>query len=195
MIFSSVFFMFVFLPIILLVYFLVPKVLKNTVILIGSLIFYAWGEPVYILLMAFSIIYNYVAGVEIDYHRSEGHDKKAKIAFWMAVGVNLGILGFFKYYGFLIENLNAILPIEIPYRELALPIGISFYTFQTLSYIIDVYKGKVAVQKNPIYFGTYISMFPQLIAGPIVRYADVEQQLAERRVTVTGFGDGAAWFL
>lgn len=195
MIFSSVFFMFVFLPIVLLAYFLVPRVLKNTVILIASLIFYAWGEPVYILLMIFSIIYNYVAGVEIDYHKSEGRDKRAKIAFWMAIGVNLGILGFFKYYGFLIENLNAILPVDIPYRPLALPIGISFYTFQTLSYIIDVYKGKVAVQKNPIYFGTYISMFPQLIAGPIVRYADVEQQLANRRLTIAGFGDGAAWFL
>ncbi len=195
MIFSSVFFIFVFLPIVLLVYFLVPRKLKNLVILLFSLVFYAWGEPVYIVLMLFSILYNYVAGIEIDYHRSRGMDGRARFTFWMAVAVNLGILGFFKYYGFLLENLNAILPAEIPFRALSLPIGISFYTFQTLSYVIDVYLDKVEVQRNIISFGTYISMFPQLIAGPIVRYADVEAQLKNRRVTLARFGDGTAWFL
>ncbi len=195
MIFSSVFFVFVFLPIVLLAYFIVPRKLKNTVILISSLIFYAWGEPVYVLLMLFSIVYNYVAGLEISMHKDAGRENKAKNVFWLTVAVNLGVLGFFKYYGFFVDNLNVILPIDIRYRELALPIGISFYTFQTLSYIIDVYLGKVAVQKNIIYFGTYISMFPQLIAGPIVRYADVEKQLKSRRVTIPGFGRGAAWFL
>lgn len=164
MIFSSVFFIFMFLPMTLLAYFLVPQAFKNVVILIASLIFYAWGEPVYILLMIFSIVYNYVCGLEMDYYKKRGNQKAAKLAFIMSVVVNLGILGFFKYYGFLLENINAVLPIEIPYRELALPIGISFYTFQTLSYVIDVYLDKVAVQKNIIYFGTYISMFPQLIA-------------------------------
>lgn len=195
MIFSSVFFVFLFLPIVLLAYFIVPGKLKNVVILISSLIFYAWGEPVYIVLMIFSIVYNYIAGIEIDYHREEGRDGRAKFVFLMSVVVNLLILGFFKYYGFVIDNLNHILPIEIPNRALALPIGISFYTFQTLSYVIDVYWGNVKVQKNLIYFGTYISMFPQLIAGPIVRYADVEEQLSDRRVSLAKIGSGAAWFL
>ncbi len=195
MIFSSVFFIFMFLPMTLLAYFLVPQAFKNVVILIASLIFYAWGEPVYILLMIFSIVYNYVCGLEMDYYKKRGNQKAAKLAFIMSVVVNLGILGFFKYYGFLLENINAVLPIEIPYRELALPIGISFYTFQTLSYVIDVYLDKVAVQKNIIYFGTYISMFPQLIAGPIVRYADIETQLEHRMESPAKFGDGVAWFL
>ena len=195
MIFSSVFFIFVFLPVVLLAYFLVPKKFKNVVILITSLIFYAWGEPIYIVLMVFSILFNYLSGLEIDDCKERGDVLKGKIAFWMAVGVNLGILGFFKYAGFVVENLNRILPFDISMPALALPIGISFYTFQTLSYIIDVYKGNVKVQKNVINFGTYISMFPQLIAGPIVRYADVEGQLVERKVTLTKFGEGTAWFL
>lgn len=195
MIFSSVFFVFVFLPIVLLAYFLVPRRFKNIVILIASLIFYAWGEPVYVVLMIFSIVYNYIAGIEIEYYRSEGWKKRVKTVFWIAVAVNLSILGFFKYYGFLLQNLNRMLPVDIPYRALPLPIGISFYTFQTLSYVIDVYKEKVAVQKNLINFGTYISMFPQLIAGPIVRYADVEQQLADRRESISKIGNGVAWFL
>lgn len=195
MIFSSVFFIFIFLPIVLLVYYIVPKKLKNTVILISSLIFYAWGEPVYLALMIFSIMYNYVAGIEISYRRDEGDEGRAKRVFWMAAAVNLLILGFFKYYGFLIDNLNHILPVDIPNRALALPVGISFYTFQTLSYVIDVYKGNVEVQKNLICFGTYISMFPQLIAGPIVRYADVQSQLTERKESLAKVGSGTAWFL
>lgn len=195
MIFSSVFFIFIFLPIVLLVYYIVPKKLKNTVILISSLIFYAWGEPVYLALMIFSIMYNYIAGIEISYRRDEGDEGRAKRVFWMAAAVNLLILGFFKYYGFLIDNLNHILPVDIPNRVLALPVGISFYTFQTLSYVIDVYKGNVEVQKNLICFGTYISMFPQLIAGPIVRYADVQSQLTERKESLAKVGSGTAWFL
>ena len=194
MIFSSVFFMFVFLPVVLLAYYLVPQKLKNVVILISSLIFYAWGEPVYVVLMIFSIVYNYIAGIEIEYHRNAGKKGRMKTVFLMAVVVNLLVLGFFKYYGFLLQNLNHILPVDIPYRTLPLPIGISFYTFQTLSYVIDVYRGNVDVQKNPIHFGTYISMFPQLIAGPIVRYADVEKQLADRKISLVRFGDGTAWF-
>ena len=195
MIFSSVFFLFVFMPIVLLAYFLVPGKLKNVVILIASLVFYAWGEPVYIVLMIFSIVYNYISGIEIDYCRSRERDRQAAITFILAVVVNLGMLGFFKYYGFLVENINSILPVDIPYRSLPLPIGISFYTFQTLSYVIDVYRGNVKVQKNLLYFGTYISMFPQLIAGPIVRYADVEEQLTNRKESLVKFGDGVAWFL
>ena len=138
MIFSSVFFVYVFLPIVLLAYFLVPRKFKNLVILIASLIFYAWGEPIYVVLMVFSIVYNYITGIEIEYHRSEGQKRRARTVFWIAVAVNLSVLGFFKYYGFLLQNLNRILPVDIPYRALPLPIGISFYTFQTLSYVIDV---------------------------------------------------------
>lgn len=195
MIFSSIFFLFVFLPITLLLYFLVPWKLKNAVLLIVSLIFYAWGEPVYVFLMLFSIVFNYISGIEIHKYREDDNQKFLRFSFWFTVAVNLAILGFFKYYGFLLDNINAILPVDIPYRELALPVGISFYTFQTLSYIIDVYKGEVPVQKNFINFGTYVTMFPQLIAGPIVRYADIDAQLAQRQLSLYKFGQGVAWFL
>ena len=195
MIFSSVFFIFVFLPATLLVYFLAPWKFKNLVLLLFSLVFYAWGEPVYVFLMIFSIVFNYFSGLELEQRRQRGEKTKFKICFVTTVVANLAILGFFKYYGFLVTNLNRILPFEIPYQELALPIGISFYTFQTLSYIIDVYRGNVEVQRNIISFGTYVTMFPQLIAGPIVRYADVEQQLQRRTISLEKFGDGVLWFL
>ena len=195
MIFSSIFFLFVFLPVTLLLYYIVPWQLKNLMLLLCSLVFYAWGEPVYVFLMLFSIIFNYLSGIEINYYREQNNQTRLKSCFWFTVAANLAILGFFKYYGFLITNLNAILPFEIPYRALALPIGISFYTFQTLSYIIDVYKGNVPVQRNFISFGAYVTMFPQLIAGPIVRYADVDAQLAKRTLSLYKFGQGVAWFL
>lgn len=193
MLFSSIVFLFTFLPVTLLVYHLVPGKMKNIVLLLCSLVFYAWGEPVYVILMILSILFNYVSGIDIE--RNLENPFKAKQSLAIAVGVNLLILGFFKYYGFLIESLNAVLPVELPYKELALPIGISFYTFQTLSYIIDVYRGKVQVQRNLISFGVYVTMFPQLIAGPIVKYADVERQLREREITMEKFGDGAIDFV
>ena len=195
MIFSSIFFLYVFLPITLVLYFLMPRPGKNVVLLIVSLIFYAWGEPIYVFLMLFSIIFNYLTGMEIDVYRSEGEEGRVRFCFWLAVGVNLGLLGFFKYYGFFMENLNAILPFTIPYKELPLPVGISFYTFQTLSYVIDVYKGEVKVQKNVLSFGLYVTMFPQLIAGPIVQYSDIEKQLKKRKTSLTKFGEGTTWFL
>lgn len=195
MIFSSIFFLFVFLPITLFLYYIVPWKLKNFMLLLCSLIFYAWGEPVYVFLMLFSIIFNYLSGIEIDGYRENENTKMLRYSFWFTVVVNLAILGFFKYYGFLINNLNAILPFEIPYKELSLPIGISFYTFQTLSYIIDVYKGVVPVQKNFVSFGAYVTMFPQLIAGPIVRYTDVDAQLSKRTHSLYKFGQGVSWFL
>lgn len=193
MLFSSIVFLFTFLPVTLLVYYLVPGRLKNIVLLLASLVFYAWGEPVYVILMVLSILFNYVSGIDIE--RNLENPFKAKQSLVIAVAVNLLILGFFKYYGFLIESLNAVLPVELPYKELALPIGISFYTFQTLSYIIDVYRGKVQVQKNLISFGVYVTMFPQLIAGPIVKYSDVEMQLRDRNITMEKFGDGAIYFV
>ena len=195
MIFSSIFFLFVFLPITLFLYYVVPWKLKNFMLLLCSLIFYAWGEPVYVFLMLFSIVFNYLSGIEIDGYRKNENTKMLRYSFWFTVIVNLAILGFFKYYGFLVNNLNAILPFEIPYRELSLPIGISFYTFQTLSYIIDVYKGVVPVQKNFVSFGAYVTMFPQLIAGPIVRYTDVDAQLSKRTHSLYKFGQGVSWFL
>lgn len=195
MIFSSIFFLFVFLPITLFLYYIVPWKLKNFMLLLCSLIFYAWGEPVYVFLMLFSIIFNYLSGIEIDGYRENENTKMLRYSFRFTVVVNLAILGFFKYYGFLINNLNTILPFEIPYKELSLPIGISFYTFQTLSYIIDVYKGVVPVQKNFVSFGAYVTMFPQLIAGPIVRYTDVDAQLSKRTHSLYKFGQGVSWFL
>lgn len=195
MIFSSIFFVFAFLPITLILYYLVPFKAKNFVLLVFSLIFYAWGEPIYVILMLFSIIFNFISGLEVEYYIELDEMRKAKVACIVAAVVDLGVLGFYKYYGFLLDNLNAILPFDIPYKQLALPIGISFYTFQTLSYVIDVYRGKVKAQHNPIDFGAYVSMFPQLIAGPIVRYSDVEKQLKKRSLSRAKFGEGAMWFL
>ena len=193
MLFSSIAFLFIFLPLTLLLYYLVPFRMKNYVMLAASLIFYAWGEPVYIILMILSIILNYFCGQDIYEKRDNARAMKMSLMF--GVVMNLLILGFFKYYGLLMDTINAILPIDIPYRVLALPIGISFYTFQAMSYLIDVYRKEVKPQENILYFALYISMFPQLIAGPIVRYIDIEEQLKERSINSTKFGEGAMYFI
>ena len=193
MLFSSITFLFIFLPLTLLLYYLVPFRMKNYVMLAASLIFYAWGEPVYIILMILSIILNYFCGQDIYEKRDNARAMKMSLMF--GVVMNLLILGFFKYYGLLMDTINAILPIDIPYRVLALPIGISFYTFQAMSYLIDVYRKEVKPQENILYFALYISMFPQLIAGPIVRYIDIEEQLKERSINTTKFGEGAMYFI
>ena len=190
MIFSSVTFLFLFLPITLLLYYIVPKKLKNPVLLLTSLVFYAWGEPVYVILMLYSILLNYSMGLLMDRFPQS---KKQVLIF--TVAVNLFLLGFFKYYGFLMENINTIFHLHLPIRTLALPIGISFYTFQALSYDIDLYRGKFPVQKNFVKFAAYITMFPQLIAGPIVRYEDVEKQLDSRVLSMPRFGRGAVRFI
>ncbi|SHK22232.1 MBOAT family O-acyltransferase [Hespellia stercorisuis] len=193
MLFSSVSFLFMFLPITLLLYFLVPARFKNLVLLICSLFFYAWGEPVYVVLMILSIVFNYACGLDIGYNADDPVHAKRGIIF--AVVVNLLILGFFKYYGFLIGSINAVFPVNIPYRELELPIGISFYTFQAMSYVIDVYRKRVRPQRDLMLFAVYVSMFPQLIAGPIVRYADIEAQLKQRNISPNRFGDGIMYFI
>ena len=193
MLFSSITFLVIFLPLTLLLYYLVPFRMKNYVMLAASLIFYAWGEPVYIILMILSIILNYFCGQDIYEKRDNARAMKMSLMF--GVIMNLLILGFFKYYGLLMDTINAILPIDIPYRVLALPIGISFYTFQAMSYLIDVYRKEVKPQENVLYFALYISMFPQLIAGPIVRYIDIEEQLKERSINSTKFGEGAMYFI
>lgn len=193
MLFSSITFLFIFLPLTLLLYYLVPFRMKNYVMLAASLIFYAWGEPVYIILMILSIILNYFCGQDIYEKRDNARAMKMSLMF--GVVMNLLILGFFKYYGLLMDTINAILPIDIPYCVLALPIGISFYTFQAMSYLIDVYRKEVKPQENILYFALYISMFPQLIAGPIVRYIDIEEQLKERSINPNKFGEGAMYFI
>ncbi len=191
MVFSSLYFLFSFLPLVFCLYFLVPGFFKNIILLLASIFFYAWGEPVYVVLMLFSVVFNYILGLDMD--STEGNEKK--ILLFFAVSVNLFILGFFKYYGFCIETVNSLFRLSIPCRELALPIGISFYTFQSLSYILDVYRGKVKVQRSLMKFALYITMFPQLIAGPIVQYSDIEIQLDRRCLTWSGFGEGIGRFI
>lgn len=161
--------------------------------LLVSLIFYAWGEPIYIVLMILSILLNYICGLDI--YGKQDDPLKARRSLIFTVVMNLLLLGFFKYYGFLMDSLNAVLPVGIPYRDLPLPIGISFYTFQALSYVIDVYRKDVKPQKNILYFAMYISMFPQLIAGPIVRYIDIEEQIKHRTTTLRKFGQGVEYFI
>lgn len=194
MVFSSIFFLFFFLPITLMAYFFVPKSFKNIVLLLASLFFYAWGEPVYVVLMLFSAAFNYIFGLDIG-RRIERGARGAKANLILAVGVNLFLLGFFKYSGFLVETVNALTGLNLPYRALPLPIGISFYTFQTMSYLIDVYRGKVRAQRSLLNFSLYVTMFPQLIAGPIVRYSDIEPALEQRSVGMVKFGAGAADFI
>lgn len=161
--FSSLLFLFLFLPLFLLIYFIVPKRGKNFVLLVFSLFFYAWGEPVYIFLMLFNSLVDYFAGLTIDKYREKPVIRKA--ALMTSMVVNLSMLGFFKYFDFFLGSLNNWFHLDIELLGLALPIGISFYTFQTMSYTIDMYRGKIKVQKNPITFGAYVTSFPQLIAG------------------------------
>lgn len=181
MVFSSFVFLCIFLPVVLAAYFLCPQRWRNVVLLISSLIFYAWGEPVYLFLMLFSTVFDYANGRMIASFRQKGRARAQKGVLILSVAVNLGLLGFFKYTDFAIGNLNRLFGGHLPLLELALPIGISFYTFQTLSYTIDVYRGRVEAQRSLLDFAAYISMFPQLIAGPIVRYADVQAELSSRR--------------
>lgn len=190
MLFNSLTFLFIFLPICLLLYFLLPGIkLKNTILLIFSLIFYSFGEPVYVLLMLFSIFISYIFGLLIN----NGRYKK----FYLIISIILLLLNlfFFKYSNFLIDNINYIFNLNISNLNLSLPIGISFYTFQALSYLIDLYKGKIKVQKNFFYLALYISLFPQLIAGPIVRYETVEEEIRYRKSGLLNVVDGFKRFI
>ena len=187
MVFSSLNFLFIFLPVTLAIYLLVPFAAKNIILLLASVFFYAWGEPVYVVLMLLSIIFNYIVGLQFEANSSKRSRKKQLI---LAVVVNLLLLGFFKYTGLLVSTFNSVFGTSIAWKELSLPVGISFYTFQALSYVIDAYKGKVRVQHDFVSFATYITMFPQLIAGPIVTYSQVEKQLKRRRVSLAQAGAG-----
>ena len=192
MLFSGIPFLYYFLPAVVLCYFLVPRQFKNTVLLLCSLVFYGWGEPKYVFLMAGTILVFYLCGLAMGRAQTAGLKK-----LWLAVSacISLGLLAVFKYADFFITSVNAATGLGIPLLRLALPVGISFYTFQCLSYIIDVYRGDVPPQKNLISFGAYVSLFPQLIAGPIVRYADVARQLDERRHSLDDVMQGVRRFL
>lgn len=193
MVFSSTIFLCVYLPLVLLGYYICPKKGRNLFLLIASLVFYAWGEPKYVFLMIFSILVNYIFGRLMDKHRE--NKKRLKLMLVLSVVIDIGLLSVFKYTDFIITNVNAIFGANFDLLNIALPIGISFYTFQAMSYTIDVYRNDVRVQKNLIDFGMYITMFPQLIAGPIVRYADVQDQLADRSVTTADFSEGVMRFV
>ena len=193
MLFSSIVFLFTFLPAVMILYYLLPVRFRNVILLLASLVFYAWGEPVYLFLMLLSILFNYFSGLDIARNLQDKRAAKRSLVFNLII--NLAVLGFFKYEGFVLDTLNGILPVHISYHALPLPIGISFYTFQILSYIINVYRGNVKVQTNLPNFALYVTMFPQLIAGPIVQYADVDEQLASREVSWTKFGEGSMYFI
>ena len=193
MLFSSIPFLYYFLPLTLLCYFLAPRRAKNAVLLLFSLVFYAWGEPKYVLFMVASILQGYLFGRLVEKYRN--YPRRSKLFLTVSVLFSLLLLGYCKYADFFIRSFNAVTGLSVPLLRVALPIGISFYTFQILSYVVDVYRGTVAAQRNLVDLGTYIAMFPQLIAGPIVRYADIEPQLKERRSTPDMIAAGAQRFV
>ena len=195
MVFSSILFMFIYLPVVLAVYYISPVKWRNPVLFVANLVFYGWGEPVYILLMMLSITVNYVNGLLIGKYKAAGDMKRAKAVLIVNVVINLSLLGFFKYYDLIVTTLSALPFIDIAPLGLTLPIGISFYTFQTMSYPIDVYRGDADVQRNYISFGTFVALFPQLIAGPIVRYKDVADQLGFRASSIDQFSSGVERFI
>ena len=195
MLFSSNVLLYFYLPIILLLYYITPRKVRNITLFVVSLFFYGWGEPVYVILMAATIGINYAFGAWI--HMCQRKEQSAKLPLVLGVIANLAILGFFKYAGLFVDTLKSFLPFmeAVKTPEITLPIGISFYVFQSMSYVIDVYRNDAPVQKNPITFGTYVTLFPQLIAGPIVRYADVAEQLSHRRENLRQFASGVRRFV
>ncbi|MDL2274433.1 MBOAT family protein [Oscillospiraceae bacterium OttesenSCG-928-G22] len=193
MVFSSLIFIFLFLPVCLLLYFASPTLkIKNIVLLILSLFFYAWGEPVWVLLLLFSAIVDYTNGRIIGRYRGRWQAKASLVA---SICLNLGLLVVFKYSGFFMSNINALFSLSLPVPSFALPLGISFYTFQTMSYSIDVYRNEVPVQRSFLDFLLFVSLFPQLVAGPIVRYSEIAAQLSDRRTTLSDFTYGITRFL
>ncbi len=195
MVFSSLTFMFVFLPIVLILYYIVPKKFKNLFVLISGLIFYAWGEPVYVLIMIVSTLIDYTAGLLI--YRFDKSKTIKRICLTVSLLMNLGLLGVFKYSGFIMQNIDIIFGTSLydPNHALPLPIGISFFTFQSMSYTIDMYMGKIKVQKNPISFAAFVTLFPQIVAGPIVRYDDIAKELDDRTVNLDCIYEGILKFI
>lgn len=193
MVFSSLTFLFAFLPLTLIVYYLVPKKAKNIVILISGLVFYAWGEPIYVLAMILSTFIDYTAGRIIA--KYDDKPKVRLICLIVSLVMNLGLLGTFKYLGFIINSVNAWFGLAIPNPNLPLPIGISFFTFQSMSYTIDLYRRNIKVQKNAVNFVAFVTLFPQIVAGPIVRYEDIQNEIDERTITEKMVGDGISRFI
>lgn len=191
MLFSSITFLYYFLPLVLVIYFAVPKAAKNYLLLFSSLLFYFTGEPIYVWLLVFSSISDYMHSLYIEKHRGTA---KAKLALLSSIVINLGMLGYFKYTDFFIANINNIFGTAIPLIKVGLPIGISFFTFQTMSYTIDVYRGRVSAQKNFASLATYVCLFPQLVAGPIVRYTDVDKALTNRTTSLQDLSYGIRRF-
>ena len=195
MVFSSLIFLFAYLPAVWLIYFIVPRKGKNLVLFLVSLFFYAWGEPIYVALMLLSVTLAYFFGLSIWEYRGQC-PRRAKLLTVLSVCVSLSFLFFFKYYNFFATNLSRLPIANIPaVAGLALPIGISFYTFQIISYTVDVYRGDCEAQRNYINFGAYVTLFPQLIAGPIVRYTEIDGQLISRRENVDDFAGGILRFV
>lgn len=193
LVFSSLLFIYIFLPLALIFYYITPKKGRNLTLFIISLIFYGWGEPIYILLMIVEVMVQYIGAILIDKNRKD--KEKSKFLFVTILVINISILFFFKYYGFLIENINLIFGMSLKIKNLPLPLGISFYTFKLISYLVDVYKNKSNVQKNIINFGVYIAMFPQLLAGPIEQYSNICDQIENRKETISKFGEGVEKFI
>ncbi|HCA04812.1 MAG TPA: transcriptional regulator [Ruminococcaceae bacterium] len=192
MVFSSLVFLFAYLPVTLLIYYIVPRKGRNLFLFFINLVFYGWGEPMLVFLMLFNVLFNYVGGWLVDKYRSDA--KKKKLFLVLTCVLDIGILAVFKYTGMITDTLNMLPFLNIPSLHISLPIGISFYTFQTMSYVIDVYRDDAPVSKSFINFGTYLALFPQLIAGPIVRYRDVADQMIHRRETLAQFTKGVKIF-
>ena len=193
MVFSSAIFLFLFLPATLLCYYIVTPRDRNTLLLLASLFFYSWGEPINILVMLISIVANWASAIFIK--KYEKKENLQSICFFLAIALNLGLLFYFKYIDFVISNINNLFHTSIPQANVALPIGISFFTFQALSYIIDVKRNNIPVQKNLLHLGLYISFFPQLIAGPIVRYIDIYEQINNRKINIQKLNEGCIRFM
>ncbi len=195
MVFSSFVFLLAFFLVVMALYFLVPGRIRNLVLLLASLLFYAWGEPIYVCIMLFSTVFDYTNGLLIEKFKNQNRPVAAKVTLIIDLAGNLGILGFFKYADFFIENVNSLTGAGLELLHIALPIGISFYTFQTMSYTIDVYRGEVPASRNILDFATYVTLFPQLIAGPIVQYKTVEKELSCRKTSIDEFAEGSFRFV
>ncbi|XOQ45006.1 MAG: Peptidoglycan O-acetyltransferase [Clostridium sp.] len=193
MVFSSLFFIFIFLPVSVAAYYLLPRNWRNFCLLVFSLVFYAWGEPVYVFLMLFTVGFDYLIGFLLERFTAHPAIRRAVLIF--GISVNLGLLAYFKYAALLVSTINSFLSVSIPVPDVALPIGISFYTFESLSYAIDIYRGEAPPQKSLIDFGTYVSFFPHLVSGPIIQYGEMQAQLQGRTESMEQITDGALRFL
>ncbi len=194
--FSTLFFLFVFLPVSLILYYVFPKRLRNIPLVVLSLVFYAWGSPVYLILLLLSMAFNYFSALQIASYREAGRERLAKGAMVVAVAADLLLLGYYKYFGFLLETLNLIPGLSLSAPDTALPLGLSFYTFTVLSYVLDVYRGRAPVQKNVLSYAVYAAFFPKIISGPIVQYKDMAAQIeSERSISPEKLGNGLGLFL